>query len=338
MDFEKFSVDINLIKELTSAFGVSGYECEVRDVIKKNLDGVCDISCDKIGNLIAVKKSDKENAKTIMLTANMDESGFIISRIKSGGGAFLDFSAVGSIRPHTVLSKSVVVGEEKIDGVISLKAVHLTTKSEREKPIKLSDLFIDIGADSEEEVLEKVKIGDYAGFKSRFKRLGENAVCDKALDSRACIAVMISVLKSIDADLNIVCVFSAQKEVGVRGSMIDFSFYTSFEPDVCLCLSAIEDESVKSGYGVVMPSMINETMADREVLKKLKEISNSKNECVIKKNDSDIKRMSVKNSGIVCAEIDLPAKNLSTSSVIVDMRDINHMYRVISEYILDCEK
>lgn len=81
-----------------------------------------------------------------MIMASMDEPGFIISGYKEGGGAFLSFEPVGIIRPQSIVSESVVVGDKMIPGIISLKAVHLSTKEEREKLVCLKDLFIDIGA------------------------------------------------------------------------------------------------------------------------------------------------------------------------------------------------
>lgn len=332
---EKFSVDTELIKKLTSAFGVSGCEFEVRDLISGEITDYCDsVITDKIGNLIACKKSNNPNSKTVMLMANMDEPGFIVSRVKEGGGAFIDFGAVGKIRPHTVVSESVSVGENKVNGVISLKAVHLTTKEEREKPIKLSDLFIDIGASDKSEADKMVTVGDYAGFKGGFKLLGENSICDKAAASRACCAVMIELLKNCSGCCNLICVFTAQKEVGARGSMIDFKEYTGMKPDCCIVLDSIEDDAAKLGGGTVMPSIINQTMADKGLYDEIKALRKSKNQCILKAIDSDIKSISAAYEGTLCAEIDLPAKNLNTSAVIVNKRDVNAMAELLCEFIL----
>lgn len=321
-----FSVDTGLIEKLTGAFGVSGCEFEVRDLILSEIKDFCDVvRTDKIGNLIAAKKSKKSSSKTVMLMTNMDESGFIISRVKEGGGAFLDFAVVGKIRPHTVVSESVSVGEQRVSGIISLKAVHLTTKEERDKPVKLSDLFIDIGAENKSAAESRVKPGDYAGFKSNFKLLGKDALCNKAAASRSCCAVLIELLK-LDHDCNLICVFSAQREVGMRGSMINFSEYTGVSPDVCIVLDAIENDDLKPGFGIVIPNMINETMADRKVFDELRSSCIfGKNQCVVKSTDSDIKSISAAYEGVFCAELDIPAKNLGTSAVIVDKRDVNNM-------------
>lgn len=325
-------INIELIKKLSEAFGVSGCEDEVRNIILAETEPICDSVCvDRIGNVIAVKKHKGAN-KTVMLVANMDESGFIISRIKEGGGAFLDFAAVGKIHPQTVVSERVTVGDNRVDGVISLKAVHLTTKEERDKPVKLTDLFIDIGSADKKDAESNIMIGDYAAFKSKFERLGENALCNKAIACRACCAVLIDVLGS-EHDCNLICVFTAEREAGLRGSRIDYSKYTDLVPDACIVLDAAEGD-VKLGGGAVAPGLINQTIADRSVHSLLaKCCGKNENQCAVKLIDSDIKGISFGYNGTLCAELDIPAKNMGTSAVIIDMRDVNHMYETLESFI-----
>ena len=215
-------VDMNLLKHLSEAFGVSGRERQVREVILSEIRSSCDeIKVDNIGNIIA-KKHGKNN-KNILIMASMDEPGFIISGYKEGGGAFLSFEPVGIIRPQSIVSESVVVGDKMIPGIISLKAVHLSTKEEREKLVCLKDLFIDIGADNKQAAESEVLIGDFAGFKSKYTELGEYGVSNKAIGQRACCAVLAALLKA-DYDCSITCVFTVQKQVGLRGAKAELWF------------------------------------------------------------------------------------------------------------------
>jgi putative aminopeptidase FrvX len=72
-----------LLKELTQASGVSGYEKEVRDIVKNAIkDYVDDINVDALGNLIAYKKGTGANKKKIMLAAHMDEIGIQVTKIE----------------------------------------------------------------------------------------------------------------------------------------------------------------------------------------------------------------------------------------------------------------
>ena len=317
-------VDMNLLKHLSEAFGVSGRERQVREVILSEIRSSCDeIKVDNIGNIIA-KKHGKNN-KNILIMASMDEPGFIISGYKEGGGAFLSFEPVGIIRPQSIVSESVVVGDKMIPGIISLKAVHLSTKEEREKLVCLKDLFIDIGADN----------------KRKYTELGEYGVSNKAIGQRACCAVLAALLKA-DYDCSITCVFTVQKQVGLRGAKLSFGSDDEF--DEAITLDTIEEEQYKLGSGCFIPCLINSTCHDRSIAIKLMSMKDNLNienkdndlkcEIIAKKiDDGDITSVNIKGKGILTAELDIPVKNKNTSSEIVDKRDIDAAYQIISKYL-----
>ncbi|MGB9597148.1 MAG: M42 family peptidase, partial [Candidatus Poribacteria bacterium] len=62
-----------LIEKLSNAFGVSGNEKDIRQVIKDEVTPLVDeVKTDSMGNLFAIKKGDSDSLK-IMLSAHMDE-------------------------------------------------------------------------------------------------------------------------------------------------------------------------------------------------------------------------------------------------------------------------
>ena len=323
------NLNFKLIKDLSEAFGVSGRENEVRNIIKSEIEPYCDeIRVDSLGNLIARKNGEGEQ---ILLTAAMDEPGFIISSVKEGGGAFLDFAPVGVVKPHSVISQAVAVGDQKLPGIISLKAVHLTTKEEREKPPALKDLFIDIGADSKNDA-DAVMIGDYAAFDSKFEELGNSRILGKAIARSACCAILCALLGSNTAN-GITCVFTAQNQSGNRGSKLSFGIDESL---ICeaIVLDTLEDERVGLGDGVAVPGMVGETCVDHKVADRLEAAAGDKLKPFAKKNStSDIASISVRGSGIRCAELDIPIRNKNTASEIADKRDIEAAYQTLMQYI-----
>ncbi len=326
------SVDIKFIKRLSETSGVSGREDNVRNLIKAEIEPCCDtLRVDNIGNLIAQKKG--KNNRNILLTASMDEAGFIITGVKEGGGAFLRFAPVGKIKPQSVVSETVVIGDKLIPGIISLKAVHLTTKEEREKPVKLTDLFIDVGADKKEDVSD-ILTGDYAGFKSRYSELGSSCICNKAIGQRACCGILAQILKD-EIESNITCVFTVQKQTGLRGARLSFDIDEK-EFDAAIVIDTVENEDVKPGDGAIVPMMINESCPDRRIAAAIKEIAEKRGrfKAIAKKTeDSDLTGLCVKGTGILAAEIDIPVKNKDTSSEIADKNDINTVYETVYEYL-----
>lgn len=112
-----------LLKKLTEASGVSGNEKEVRELIISEIkDHVDSIKVDRIGNIIAYKKG-VNNSKTLMIAAHMDEVGLLIKDIDSSG--LLKFIPVGGIDKRILVSKPVLIGKDKVPGVIGAKPIHL---------------------------------------------------------------------------------------------------------------------------------------------------------------------------------------------------------------------
>ena len=147
-----------LVKELVSLGAPSGFEDKVRDFIKEK--AVADeIYVDSIGNLICHKKG---NGKKIMVSAHMDEVGLIITEITDSG--FLKFDTLGGIETAVLCSKKVLIGNNKVPGIISAKAIHLQKGDEVTSPLKIKDLCIDIGAKDKEAAKKLVSLGDSAVF------------------------------------------------------------------------------------------------------------------------------------------------------------------------------
>ncbi len=222
-----------LLKKMSEINAVSGNENDIRNLIIAEIkDNVDDITVDTMGNVIAYKKGS-DSGKKIAVAVNMDEPGFIISGVTEKG--YLKFKAVGNIDPRKIISKKVVIGADKIKGVIGMKAIHLQTKSERENVVAASKLFIDIGAKDKEDAEKYVKLGDYVTFDTEFMQIGSN-VKGKALDrSGICTSLINAVEKEYKYD-TYMC-FLVQSEVGARGAKI---VSHRINADVILSVSSAE--------------------------------------------------------------------------------------------------
>ena len=144
-----------LIRELSLAFGPTGCEDAVRELIRPRAEALADkVSVARMGDLVAKMSfgnPDAENRKKIMVSAHMDEVGFMISEIRDDG--MLGYGCIGGIDPSVVAGRKILVGDEKgqISGIICSKAIHQKSPEEREKAVKHDKLFMDIGATSREE-------------------------------------------------------------------------------------------------------------------------------------------------------------------------------------------
>lgn len=272
---------IELLEALTSAFGPTGCEDAVADLIVSQIDDLgADISRDRLHNVIA-KMSFGEPKKKIMLSAHMDEVGFMVTEVAEG--SYLKVTNVGGISGAVLSGRHVVVGDERsqINGVIASKAIHQKEKEERENAPKISSLFIDIGAKDADEAKKYVDVGSFGTFAPNFKRFGKDGglLAAKALDDRLGCALLIEVMRrlreenptGIDAELYFS--FTTREEVGLSGAQVAAQ---TIAPDFSIVLetTAVADlpdvpeatRVAKVGEGGAISLMDRSTIYGREIV------------------------------------------------------------------------
>ncbi|MBI2567341.1 MAG: M20/M25/M40 family metallo-hydrolase [Candidatus Schekmanbacteria bacterium] len=226
-----------ILRQLSDAIGVPGFEDEVRSVIRGLIAPVADeVRTDVLGNLIATRRG--RAGFKLMLDAHMDEVGLMVSAIDSGG--FLRFATLGGwdVRDLPAHGVTIVTRQgERVFGIVGTRPIHITPPEDRTKAIPLDDLYIDIGArDAAEVAAMGVRIGDPAVIHYPFRPLGTRQVVGKAFDDRAGCAVAIRVLEAlagVDLNLDLACCFSVSEEVGARGAP---AAAYDIQPDLALAL------------------------------------------------------------------------------------------------------
>lgn len=202
-----------LVKKLTEAYGPSGNEGPVREIIRCEIRGLADrVYTDVLGNLVAVRnpRSKTSGGRHIMVAAHMDEIGLIVTHVDDRG--FLRFSNIGGINPNNILAQRVVfengtmgvIGEEKQDNPQTGRT--------------LEKMFIDIGAQDKKEALKHVSVGDIAAFQQECRFWGDRAVAKSMDDRIGCAAVILAMRQLKSSPHRISFVFTSQEEVGLRGA------------------------------------------------------------------------------------------------------------------------
>ena len=228
-----------LMKRLTEARGVSGFEFPVRSIIRSLLTPLGNISQDKIGSVIC-EKIGSERAPRVMLAGHMDEIGFMVKFITDDG--FIKFLPLGGWFDQVLLGHRVVIesGSGDIVGVIGAKPPHLLPSDERKKVVEKAEMYIDIGASSKKEVVELgVRPGDPVVPSAEFQILAnQKTYLSKAFDDRigvALIVLALEKLQSLDHPNTIYGVATVQEEVGVRGATTSVR---AVDPDVAIILES----------------------------------------------------------------------------------------------------
>lgn len=204
-----------MIEKLCNAFGPSGSEDEVCEIIKNEIEPYADkVWVDRMGNLYAFKDG-KKKGKSLVVSAHMDEVGFMISHICDEGTIYFD--TLGGIDPSVISGKRIIIGEKRIPAVVSSKAIHMQTPEERKKILPIDKMHIDIGAADKDEAASLVSVGDVAVFAPNYEMIGDGFIKSKAIDDRLGCAALIDVLKS-GVDYPTYFAFVTREEIGCRGA------------------------------------------------------------------------------------------------------------------------
>ncbi len=329
---------IRLLQKLSETSGVSGYEGPVRALIRKEIEEyVDDLSVDAMGNLIAFKKG-KGKEPRVMLAAHMDEVGFMVTRIEKNG--FVRISTLGGIDRRVIPGKRVLVGKEKIPGVIGFKAPHLVPREARGTVPKIEEFYVDVGASEDKELQGTVNIGDPVVFDTKFKRLGRTVVKGKAFDDRVGCAVLAHLVKNFTPPFPLYAVFTVQEEVGLRGARVVAHRIT---PDIAIVLegTGAGDFYIKKdvgkypvlGGGPAITVMDRSCICDPVLVKFL--IDTAKKQGIpyqFKRpgvGGTDAGRIHLAREGIRSAVISVPCRYIHSPVGVASVSDIEGVYQLV---------
>jgi endoglucanase len=332
-----------LLEKLSNAYGVSGFEDDVRNLMIEELKGhVDDIDVDKMGNLIATKNG-KPDGKKVMLAAHMDEIGLIVRYIDKNG--FIKFSKLGGINDQMLLNQEVYIHSDgqKILGVIGSKPPHRMKAAEKKKPVQYENMFIDIGASSKEDAEEMVNVGDPITIKQKFAELKNDLVMGNAMDNRVGCAILIEVMKRTRSDATIYGVGTVQEEVGLKGAR---TAAYRINPDMALALDVTisgdhpgmkeEDAPAKagegpciiltdaSGRGIITHPQVKELLiqvAEEEEIPYQLEVSEG--------GTTDATAIHLTREGIPTGVISPPSRYIHTPVSVVNMNDVENAVKLI---------
>jgi putative aminopeptidase FrvX len=254
---------LDIFKKLVEIPGGSGFEERVIEFVVKELKkrGL-DVSVDPMGNVIGRIGTGK---KSVMVSVHTDEMCLLIKYIDEKGYLYFDLN--GMIDERVLLSTKVDICTEKgiYTGVVGVKNRHLMTAEDLKRPITLSELWIDVGAESAEEVQTwGIEIGDPIVFHPNFQSIGKDTIISKAIDNRAGCTILVDLaqkMKTEKIDYQLLLVAAAQEEVGSRGAKVAAQ---SLGPDIAIVIDTVpasdpitppQQATGKCGKGPVIRSM-----------------------------------------------------------------------------------
>jgi tetrahedral aminopeptidase len=323
----------SLIQKLVEATAPSGYEGPIREIVRGEIESFADeLRVDALGNLIARKG---QGEKKIMLSAHMDEIGFIVSHIDENG--FLRFIPIGGVRPVTLIGGRV----RFLNGQAGV--IHAERHDDFYKVPPIERLYIDVGASNKQEV--SVRVGDAGAFDRPFLDLGDRIVA-KAMDDRISVAVLIETMRrlsdvqSIPHQINFV--FSVQEEVGVRGAT---TAAFGLDPDIGLAVDVTGTGDtpkglkmeVKLGSGPAVKVRDGGMLSDPRIVDWMVRTAEGADIPyqieILERGSTDARAMQLTRAGVPAGCLSIPCRYIHSPSEMVDMKDVENAVSLLVELV-----
>lgn len=324
-----------LLKDLTQAIGVSGYEREVRNLIQDTCKDYADeISVDALGNLIVFKNGNGQNKKRIMIAAHMDEIGLQVTKIEDTG--IIKVKMLGFLWIPTTYMSRVQFRNGTI-GVVG------STVPQDDLKKDFTKLYVDIGAQSKEEALKHVKIGDVACYVGEYVELKDNNIIAKALDDRIGCYMMIETLKKISTPYNdLYFVFTVQEELGCRGAIVTAE---RIKPDIGIALDVTPahdypcdlEGSNTLGKGTAIKISDTSVICDECLVEQMISCCEENNIMyqldVIYVGGTDASSINKSNYGVRATGISVATRNPHGPNGMVNMKDVEASIALLTKFV-----
>ncbi|HBK84675.1 MAG TPA: peptidase M42, partial [Firmicutes bacterium] len=258
----------------------------------------------------------------------------------------LHFREIG-LDDRVLVSKPVLIGKQRIPGVIGAKAIHLQKPDERKQVIPSRSLFIDIGAKTKEEALERVKIGDYVIFATKFGEFGTGMVKGKAFDDRSGCYALAEILKE-DYSIPLYGAFTVQEEVGLRGAgvagyAIAPDLAIVLEGTTCHDLSGADEHAYSTvlGGGPAISFMDSSSIGNKALIHELVRIAEENNIPYQLKRSvtggNDAGRISLSRTGVPAVVISIPCRYIHSPVSALKLSDLEHTISLVKLFLRSVE-
>lgn len=338
------------LEDLLSTPGVSGYEESVQQVVRAYVADVSDdVRTDLHGNLIA--SSNPDAGLRLMFDGHCDQLGMLVSHMDESG--FLYFQTVGGWDAQQLVGQRVSVWTEsgEVHGVISRKAIHLLTDDEKKKVVETKDMWIDIGAENEEDARSVVRIGDSVTVRLGMQEMRNGIVNAPAMDNRTGVWVVFEAFRrAVDRGLScaLYAASTVQEEIGLRGAQTaayGIDPHVAVAVDVthatdCPSVDKRQRGSIALGAGPVILRGPNvNPRVNRHLTRLAEEEEIPHQEAALGRaapNDSNV--LQITRAGVATGLVQIPNRYMHSAVETVSLADLDHTAELLAAFAASLEE
>ena len=327
---------IDILKTFTHLQSVarpSGFESPCAQAIAELAGPYCDeVKIDTLGNVICHKKGP---GKRLMMAAHMDVIGLIITHIDKKG--FLRFGALGGFVPYRLIGARMKL-ENGMGG--SVWCDEKAMEEKKLEDITLNDLYLDIGAESEESARKLVQVGDVAMYEGEVQQVGQMVLSPYCDDLIACAALLSAMSQVEKSENDLYFVFTVQEEVGLRGAA---TAAYAIDPDygVCMDVTRTGDNPsekakmvVKLGAGPTIKIKDVSLLCNPQVIAHLRQAAKEGDvpyqDEVLTAGGTDSAAIQKTRGGVLSGCISIPCRYIHSQNEMVSLKDVEQSARLMA--------
>jgi len=342
------------LAQLLHARSPSGYESEAQAVFDRHVKpAAAAYAKDALGNRLATL--NPKGDPVLMLAGHMDELGLILTYVNKDG--FIYFDTIGGHDLSIISGRRVLIqtAAGTVKGVTGKRAIHLMDEEDRKKVPKKHEIWIDIGAHSKHEALERISIGDVATYDHELELIHGSIGTARAFDNKVGAYVVGETLIRLARDKDrkklaakVVSVATSQEEIGVRGAT---TAAYAVNPHIALAVDVGHATDhpdcdnrkfgeTKLGGGPILcrGANINPKVFER-LLKAAKKLKIPYQiEADPRPTGTDARALQVGRGGVATGLVSIPLRYMHTPSEVVDLEDVERCVKLFVEFAKSLEK
>ena len=323
------------LERLCTCTAPSGFEGPAAAVAAELLRPLVDeVSIDRTGNVLGVRRSKTPNAPKLLLDAHLDEIGLIVTGVEDG---FLRFRSIGGVDPRMLPGRELVVlTDPPLRGLVACPA-----GGDENKSVPLNELYVDVGL-SQEEAERAVPVGTPMVYRAGCFPLGEEQMCGKSMDDRACFVTLLraaELLRDKELDVELHILGSTREEVSGAGAVVGT---WAVAPDFCVAVDVTHgktpdgpaDKTFELGGGPAIGVGPNMTrwMTERMIAKAKEHGIPYQLEIMSGHTGTNGWEMQISREGVATSVLSLPLKYMHTPVETLSLADMEGVAQLLAAF------
>ena len=331
--------------DLLNAPGPSGYEQPVQEVVRRYVGPFADrVDTDVHGNVMVGKNVDAP--VRVLLAGHCDQIGLVVTYIDDKG--FVYTQPIGGWDPQQLIGQRMTVWTQggPVVAVIARKPIHLLKTEERDKVVKLEEMWLDIGAKDKDDAASVVQIGDPVTLELGYQEMRNGLANAPGMDNVTGVWVVVEALRRAalhPLQVALYAVSTVQEEIGLRGartSTYGIDPYIGIAVDVthatdCPTIDQRQEGDIKLGGGPVIDRgpNVNPRLFDRFVeTAKAAEIP-VQVAAHGRGTGTDANAIQLSRAGVVTGLISIPNRYMHSAVETIALEDIDRAADLLASFV-----